>query len=184
MPSCARSSIPADPAWRRLLAAVVLLCLGGLCNVVRADTVYLAPDAFLRETFAGKPPKAQYLWLDDAAQTKLKAIFGHPYPQARLHYWRADGKTAWILEAIGKEQPITAGFVVKAGSIDRARLLIYRESRGDEIRYPSFLNQFHGAQLQDDSLSAGIDGISGATLSVNAMKRMARAALVLDALAQ
>jgi hypothetical protein len=164
----------------RCVAGLLLWLVLGLAH---ADTIYLAPDDFLRETFGATVPKPQFLWLDDAAQSKLKPIFGHPYPQARLRYWRANGKTAWLLDDTGKEFPITAGFVVKDHAIDTARVLIYRESRGDEIHYPGFLKQFSGAHLKDDQLEPGIDGISGATLSVGAMRRMARAALTLDALA-
>ena len=185
MPSCARTSTRIDLLLRSLrVAAGLAVVLLGFLQSVRADTTYLAPDAFLHEVFGDAPPPPKLLWLDAAAQAQLKPIFGHAYPQARLRYWRADGKTAWILEDIGKEAPITAGFVVKDKAIDRARVLIYRESRGDEIRYPSFLRQFAGTHLQNDELAPGIDGISGATLSVGAMKRMARAALTLDSLAQ
>lgn len=122
------------------------------------------------------------LWLDNTAQEKLTAVLGHRYPQARLRYWRAQGKTAWILDEIGKEYPITAGFVVADKHIERAQVLIYRESRGDEIHLPAFLRQFSGAHLDGDKLSKKIDFISGASLSVDAMQRMASAALLLDQL--
>lgn len=173
-------------AVRRCLAGAAMLL--ALCAPVRADVTYLAPEAFLKECFGDAVPKPQLLWLDEHAQTQLKAALGHAYPQARLRYWRAGTRTAWVLDETGKEYPITAGYVVEhAGSvhrIDRARLLIYRESRGDEVRYPAFLKQFVGARIGDDAqLDRGIDGISGATLSVSAMKRMAQAALMLDALA-
>jgi hypothetical protein len=182
MPCCVPISAQSDRFrhGRRLLFAGLLWVLA---LTAHADTTYLAPDDFIKETFGGSPPKVQFLWLDATAQDKLKAIFGHAYPQARLRYWRSDGKTAWILEDIGKEFPITAGFVVKDREIDHASVLIYRESRGDEIHYPSFLKQFGGTHLKDEQLAPGIDGISGATLSVDAMRRMARAALTLDALA-
>jgi hypothetical protein len=147
-----------------------------------ADTVYQTREDFLRELF-GTPPPARVIWLDNAAQNKLKAVLGHPYGQARLRYWRADGRTAWILDEIGKEYPITAAFVVKNGAIDRVRILVYRETRGMEVHYPSFLQQFVGAGLLDGKLSKSIDGISGATLSVHSVERMARAALALDTLA-
>ncbi len=147
-----------------------------------ADTVYQTREDFLRELF-GTPPPAKVIWLDNAAQDKLKGVLGHPYGQARLRYWRVDGRTAWILDEIGKEYPITAAFVVKNGEIERARVLVYRETRGMEVHYPAFLQQFIGATLQDGKLTKSIDGISGATLSVHSMERMARAALVLDTLA-
>ncbi len=168
---------------RRFMVPLLVGLLLDPCGVSWADTTYLAPENFLHEVFAGSSPATQYLWLDGAAQTKLKAIFGHPYPQARLRYWRAGGKTAWILEDIGKEFPITAGFVVKDHALAGVRVLIYREARGDEIHLPAFLKQFDGTRLQDGHLDPGIDGISGATMSVGAMQRMARAALTLNALA-
>jgi hypothetical protein len=153
-----------------------------LSTLASADETILAPDDFVRESFA-TPPAPKLLWLDDEVQAKLKPIFGHLYPQARLRYWRDAGRTAWILEDIGKEFPITAGFVVADGALEKARVLVYRESRGDEIRYPAFLKQFAGATLGGQGLHPEIDSISGATLSVWAMQRMARAALTLDPLA-
>ena len=160
---------------RGLLAIAWLLC----ASAARADEVVLAPEKFLSDTFDGHAPAPQVLWLDNATQAQLRPIFGHDYPAARVKYWRSEDRVVWILEDIGKEFPITAGFIVKGGAIDAARLLIYRETRGDEIRNPGFLRQFSGARLKGDALSEGVDGISGATLSVDAMKRMARAALVL-----
>ena len=68
-----------------------------------------------------------------------------------------------------------------AGKISQVRILTYRESRGGEVRYPAFLNQFNGAGLQQNGdLTRNIDGISGATLSVSALNRMARLALYFD----
>ncbi|HZP12323.1 MAG TPA: FMN-binding protein [Nevskiaceae bacterium] len=160
---------------RRFLAIAFFACAAA----ARADEVVLDPQKFLEQTFDGRPPSASEFWLDNAAQAQLKPIFGHNYPAARVKYWKTADRVVWILEDIGKEFPITAGFVVKDGAIDAARLLIYRETRGDEIRNPGFLRQFSGERLKDGELSESVDGISGATLSVSAMKRMARAALVL-----
>ncbi|MDB6061687.1 MAG: FMN-binding protein [Verrucomicrobiaceae bacterium] len=146
---------------------------------VQADTVYLSDDEFLKQTFSELPPPS-VLWLDNPTQEKLTAALGHRYPQARIRYWRVAAKTAWLLEETGKEYPIGAGFVVTDNHIERAQVLVYRESRGEEIHLPAFLRQFIGAQLDGDHLSRKIDGITGATLSVNAMQRMAQAALVLN----
>ncbi|RMD90438.1 MAG: FMN-binding protein, partial [Alphaproteobacteria bacterium] len=74
---------------------------------------------------------------------------------------------------------------VEEGALREVAVLVYRESRGGEIRYPYFRDQFVGARLGDDlALDADIDGISGATLSVHAMQRMARLALYLDGVAR
>lgn len=103
----------------------------------------------------------------------------------RQRYWQEGEKTVWILEEIGKEEPITAGFVIDQSKVSQVSVLTYRESRGWEVRYPSFLKQFVNAVLNEDlQLSQSIDGISGATLSVSAMKKMARLALYLDTLSK
>ena len=168
-------SILAWASRSSLAPAILFLASGG----VFADTVYQARDDFLREA-CGTPPPVQVRWLDGGVQDALKAVLGHPYGQARLRFWRKGEKTAWILDELGKEYPITAAFLVEKGAIDTARVLVYRETRGMEVRYPSFLRQFTGARLVDGRLTKPIDGISGATLSVQSMQRMARAALVLN----
>jgi hypothetical protein len=57
----------------------------------------------------------------------------------------------------------------------------FRESRGWEIRYPFFTRQFSQLRLTNTgALSHGIDGISGATLSVKAATRSAKFALMLN----
>ena len=49
------------------------------------------------------------------------------------------------------------------------------------MRHDFFTNQFKGLTLDEQSnLSGRIDGISGATLSVNALRNLARFALYLD----
>lgn len=163
-------------------SSLISVMLFAACSSAFADTVYQTHDDFLREVF-GTPPQAQVLWLDNTVQGRLKAVLGHPYGQVRLRYWRKNGKTAWILDEIGKEYPITAAFVVENDAVKGARVLVYRETRGMEVRYPSFLQQFAGARLVGGKLSKSIDGISGATLSVQSMERMARAALMLNELA-
>jgi hypothetical protein len=60
------------------------------------------------------------------------------------------------------------------------RVLIYRESRGWEVRHAFFTRQFDQAQLENGKLDRSIDGITGATLSVEALQRAARLALWLD----
>jgi len=150
-----------------------------------AADVYQSPDAFLTEAFAGQPPAPKMLWLTDAMQQGAARILGHKYPAMRLRYWEHGKRSAWILEEIGKEEPITAGIVVDAGRIERMRVLIYRESRGGEVRYPFFTRQFEGVELKPDMrLDRHIDSISGATLSVRALERLARLALYLDGAAR
>ena len=156
---------------------IALLFMCALTASAADDQVYLAPEAFLAEAFGTAPPPTM-LWITAEIQPDIEKILGHPPPRLRQRYWKDGAKTAWILEEIGKEEFITAGFIVANDRIEKARVLIYRESRGMEVRYPAFLKQFDGVQLQEKQrLSKRIDGIAGATLSVWAMERMARTAL-------
>jgi hypothetical protein len=105
-------------------------------------------------------------------------ILGHPYPGLRIRYWVQQQRSAWILEETGKEKPITVGLVVNGKVLERIRVLEFRESRGWEIRFPFFTDQFNGVGLTaGNQLDKPIDGISGATLSVRALEKLARLAL-------
>jgi hypothetical protein len=151
-----------------------------LATRVHGGSVYQTPDEFLLEVFSGPPPSPQVLWLKGAIKETASEILGHPYHGLRIRYWGQDGRTAWVLEEIGKEKPITVGLTVTAEGLETVRVLEFRESRGWEVRYPFFTDQFRGSGLTDDlRLDRSIDGISGATLSVRALKKLARLALYL-----
>jgi len=175
--------VPLHPYFFRSLwlLGLLLLCLPWRMPVTWAKGVYQAPHDFLQEVFDGSPPSPQTLWITSEIGEGARAILGHPLRVMRVHYWAQGKRSVWILEEIGKEQPITVGIVVKAGRVAQMRVLIYRESRGDEVRRDFFLDQFKGAALQDgDELDRTIDGISGATLSTRALTKLARLALFLD----
>jgi hypothetical protein len=160
----------------RLLAALTF----ALAAAAAQGEVYQEPGAFVAEVF-GSAPAPRVLWLTKELQAEAAAILGHPPAQLRQRHWSEGQKSVWILEETGKEELITAGFVVVDGRIDHIRVLVYRESRGQEVRQSSFLKQFKSARLaKGDQLDRDIDGIVGATLSVGAMERMARLALFLD----
>lgn len=145
------------------------------------EEVYLAPERFVAEAFGGTAPKPKVLWLTKDVAAVAARILGRAPAALRQRYWADERRSVWVLEEIGKEEPITAGFVVENGRISQAQVLVYRESRGAEIRYPAFLKQYQGAGLvEDQRLDRSVDGISGATLSVRAMGRMARLALYFD----
>lgn len=156
-----------------------------LASTVHAAEQYLTPEQFLAEVYVDSAPKPEVLWVTKDVAKQVEKILGHAPSQLRQRYWKRGAKSAWILEEIGKEEPITAGFVVLDDKISQVRVLTYRESRGGEVRYPAFLKQYQGAELQVDShLNRNIDGVSGATLSVNAMNRMARLALYFDSMSR
>ena len=142
--------------------------------------MYLEPEVFLSDIFDQATPKPSRILIKGELKKDIKKILGHRYKTFRIPYWQKDGRTAWILEEIGKELPITAGFVVADGKIEQFKVLIFRESRGWEVRNEFFTQQFDGAHLvSNQKLDRKIDNITGATLSVNAMKKLSRMALFL-----
>lgn len=144
-----------------------------------------AYDSFLQAAFAQVPSKPKVLWLDRPLKAELKDLFDYSFGSLRIRYWQHNTTTAWILDEIGKEQPITMGVVIAEGNIKAIEVLKYRESRGGEIKHPFFTEQFYRAKLTQKNrkakLSKNIDGISGATLSVRAMTKVAKVALYLHA---
>jgi hypothetical protein len=175
-----RSSLSVPRICTYCLAWIVLAALPAYA----AESSYLSVDQFIAEAFASQPSKASVLWVTKDIAAQAAKILGHEAPQLRQHYWSDGTKSAWVLEEIGKEEPITAGFVVQDGHMLEVKVLAYRESRGGEVRYPAFLSQYIGVGLTaDNHLNKNIDGISGATLSVHALERMARLALYYDHLA-
>ena len=146
-----------------------------------AGGVYQQPADFINEIFDNKPPKADVLWLNKDLKQQIAEILDHNYKGLRVRYWQQQQKSAWVLEEIGKEKPITAGFVINNGQIEQLKILVFRESRGWEVRHDFFTNQFKQAKLKDNHLlDKTIDNISGATLSVRAVRKLAQIALLLD----
>lgn len=169
--------LPCTPM--RVITLAILLLLPALAPAA-SDSTYQSPEEFLGEIFSGSPPGPKFIWLKGEVKEKAAEILGHKYPGIRIRYWGEDERTAWILEEIGKTQPITVGLVVDNNGLESIRVLAFRESRGWEVRYPFFTDQFSGIRLTNDNqLDRSIDGISGATLSVRALKKLTRLALYL-----
>lgn len=168
---------------KRVFILIFLLIYGfGYSLSIHARGVYQSGDAFLNEVFNGVPPKPSIIWLSGEAKKTATEILHHKPGYLRVRYWANNNTSAWILNEIGKEQPITVGIIIENSSIKLLRVLEFRESRGDEVRHNFFTKQFNNAQIKDDQqLNQSIDGITGATLSVRALKRLARLALYLDA---
>lgn len=164
-----------------MLAAWAVFCSAAGADEGGGPGEYLGRDEFLALAFGdGTAPEADVFWITREHRESIEKLIGHRFGALRVRYWREGSRTAWILDEIGKELPITIGVVVDAGTIRDVRILTFREIRGWEVRYPFFTDQFRGAGLTSKGeLDRRIDGITGATLSVGAVTRMARAALYL-----
>lgn len=161
------------------LCFIALLHFSGVPELSAKEDVYLEPDVFIEQSF-DSAAEAKVLWLTKETKVKIKEVFGRDYQGLRIRYWQLGNRTAWILEEIGKVKPITTGFLIEGDKMLQMRVLIYRESYGWEVRYPFFTDQFEGLERDtDNKLNRRIDGISGATLSVNALTRLSKLALFL-----
>jgi transcriptional regulator of nitric oxide reductase len=119
----------------------------------------------------------------------VRRIFGEG---ARLDTLRPDSATvlrvsrgdsllgyAQVRNARGKDQPITYLVAVEPGGRLRdVDILVYREPYGGEVAYEPWRQQFRG-KGPDDALVVGRDikGVSGATISVNAVTTGVRRAV-------
>ena len=144
-----------------------------------AKGVYQTPEEFLSQAF-GTTPEPQRITLSKDLGKEVKKILGHRYKKIRVPYWQDGCRSAWVLEEIGKEHYITTGFIVNDQGLEKVKVLIFRESRGWEVKHDFFSEQFVNAKLTEkNKLNKNIDNISGATMSVDAVTNISRMALLL-----
>jgi len=163
----------------------ILLLLAGLLGLSPAglasdEQKYQDQQDYIQEML-GELPVSQVYWLEEQDKQVIEDILAHSFNKVRIRYWKINKQSVWVLDEIGKEKPITVGIHINANQIENLRVLTYRESRGDEVRHSFFTDQFKQAKLdQELALNQHIDGITGATLSVRALSKLARIALYLD----
>ncbi|WP_310649693.1 MULTISPECIES: FMN-binding protein [unclassified Colwellia] len=158
-----------------------LLVMFSVATQVSANGTYQTSKQFVSTSFQGEVPKSKALWLSADDKLVISEIMSHEYSRLRLKYWQQASETVWVLEEIGKEKPITIGVHINNEQIVDVKVLAYRESRGDEVRHDFFTNQFKSASLtKENMLNQHIDGITGATMSVRALTKVARLALWLN----
>lgn len=162
-------------------AFIFLFLLFASLTEANARGVYQEPDEFVKNSFSGITPPAKIIWLKKDLKKEIENILAHKYKGLRVRYWKKQQRSVWVLEEIGKTKPITAGIVIDKNKISEIKVLIFRESRGWEIRHPFFTKQFIDTKLdKNKKLNKQIDGVSGATLSVRAITKLARIALLLN----
>ncbi|MEW6983691.1 FMN-binding protein [Colwelliaceae bacterium 6471] len=162
----------------RILLTVLLFMIS---VSAAAKGTYLTSEQFVSNTIGTDALKPKMLWLDKTDKDVISDILSHSYNRMRVRYWQKDNQTVWILEEIGKEKPITVGVHINNRMIADLKVLAFRESRGDEVRHEFFTTQFQQATLNEENmLNQHIDGITGATMSVRALTKVARLALWLN----
>ena len=120
----------------------------------------------------------QIILIPDSLKNSIGENVYQSFYRDKLHVWtlyQADSLMAIAVldNVIGKSMPITFLVIFDLqGHINHSEIIKYREPYGGEISSPRWLRQF---KQKDDSSSFGvgadIDGISGATISVNSVSR-------------
>ena len=162
----------------------IFFLVGGL---IAADNlhVFQEPTAFIKSITEKEENTSKYIWINKDLQKEIGEILGHPFSSLRIRYWEHNDDTIWVLDEIGKTEPITFGYLVENNAIKKATVLIFRESRGGEIHNEFYTKQFIDCQIDEkNKLSKEVNGITGATLSANAMKKTAALALFLNKIAK
>jgi hypothetical protein len=125
-------------------------------------------------------PGHSYIIINEDIQDNIKKILKDTYHLPIIKYWKAGNKVGFILEAIGKHEFITTGYIVENNKIIDAKVLVYRENYGYEIEHDYFLDQIRGNSVKKNGkLVKSIANISGATLSVKAMRKLSKLSLYL-----
>lgn len=141
---------------------------------------YLKVEDYISTALTRKPEKPGIIWITKEIRPDVQKILRRKNFPLRYRYYRHGPRTVWILNMVGRSLPITVGLTIESDKIIDLTVLTYRESRGSEIRFPAYSNQFNNVELTDRlRLSKPIHGISGATMSANAMKKASRLALYL-----
>ncbi|PCJ32104.1 MAG: FMN-binding protein [Moraxellaceae bacterium] len=166
---------------RKLKYFIILLF--GLINASTAFSAVVpqiehqSKESFLEEFFGEEEYSWNILKLDQELKDKANKILTHRFGASRIRYWASKDKTVWIIDELGKEMPITMAVGVSNNTIIDFKILVYREERGGEVHNVYFRKRIIGSKLSDDGLSKDVDGITGATISVTACKRVAELAL-------
>lgn len=151
------------------------------------EDVYLNPDEAAQLMF----PDSEEIHFEQITLTPdqkkiIEERIGWHFPETSFEYFI--GKTngnidgwAFIQNTIGKHKPMTYMVGVDSkGKVTNVEVLVYRESRGSEVRTRRFNYQYEGKTSYDPiRINRDIINISGATMSVRSMSAGVKRVLVL-----
>jgi hypothetical protein len=149
--------------------------------------VYLTEEQALKILF----PRAQKIQSEELRlapdqKLRIEERIGWKFPETTFRGFKAEshGKIdgyAIIQETIGKHRPITyiVG-ITPDGRVFDVEILVYRESKGSEVRRKRFNAQYEGKTAHDPiRINKDIINVTGATMSVRSVSAGVKRALVL-----
>lgn len=172
---------------KRLCCMVAFLCLGGVAIATAGSRVFLTEEELFGSMFAGGASvTADTVTISPTEAARLSDEFHIEILDSVyvFHTARLDGnvtRRVVIMNVVGQYQPITfAVEILPPGRVGRVELMVYRETRGGEIRRRAFLDQFSEKSLSDPiAIKQDVQHITGATLSSRAVSAGVRLALTL-----
>lgn len=159
----------------RLIFVVLALIAPGVAGA--GEIVHETREQVLARFFQGSTSVGHERFaLDDAAATEFRRSLGYDAPRREYVVYIGRGANgidgyALIDNEMGKHRPMTfAVHIGPDGAVRESALMVYREDVGGQVREKPFMRQFVGKRPGDPiRLGAGIDGISGATISSRAI---------------
>ena len=149
--------------------------------------VYLTEEQALKILF----PRAQKIQSEELRlapdqKTRIEERIGWKFPETTFRGFKAESHGtidgfAIIQETIGKHRPITyiVG-ITPGGRVFDVEILVYRESKGSEVRRKRFNAQYEGKTAEDPiRINKDIINVTGATMSVRSVSAGVKRALVL-----
>ncbi|MCA9473543.1 MAG: FMN-binding protein [Nitrospirales bacterium] len=151
------------------------------------EDVYLTPDEAAALMFPDSTTiRKELLTLTPEQKRQIEDIIGWKFPESSFECYvgETDGDIdgwALIQNTVGKHKPMTYMVGVNPdGEATNVEVLVYRESRGSEVRTKRFNYQYEGKDVFDPiRINRDIINISGATMSVRSMSAGVKRALVL-----
>ena len=153
----------------------------------RGETVYFTPRQVLGEFFPHADAVRFERFAPSAPQReRLSRRLGYALGRDSYVFYVASTRGhvdgyALIDEELGQHEPITFAVQLSPdGAVERTEILVYRETRGEEVHCRRFLAQMRGKTVaQPVQAGVDIDTVSGATISSRSLAIGVRRALVL-----
>jgi len=150
------------------------------------EDVYLTPEEAAKLMFPESDRiRKEVLTLTPQQKNEIQDLIGWKFPETSFECFigETNGKVdgwALIQNTIGKHKPMTYMVGINPqGEATNVEVLVYRESRGSEVRTKRFNYQYEGKDIHDPiRINRDIINISGATMSVRSMSAGVKRALV------
>lgn len=151
------------------------------------EDVYLTPEEAAKLMFPDSDHiRSEVITITDDQKRRIEERIGWHFPETTFDCYigETNGKVdgwAFIQNTIGKHKPMTYMVGVDPeGEVTNVEILVYRESRGSEVRKKRFNYQYNGKTIYDPiRINRDVINITGATMSVRSMSAGVKRVLVL-----